>query len=59
MVRDGNARVTAFEPNGKIFIGDVSEGDLWFSPPPIRIPFKAWDLTDANSFWFFRRRDIF
>jgi len=28
----GNARVTVFEPNGKIFIGDVSEGDIWFSP---------------------------
>jgi len=29
---NGNARVTVFEPNGKIFIGDVSEGDLWFFP---------------------------
>jgi oxalate decarboxylase len=28
----GNARVTVFEPNGKIFIGDVGEGDLWFFP---------------------------
>jgi oxalate decarboxylase len=28
----GKARVTVFEPNGKIFIGDVSEGDLWFFP---------------------------
>ena len=28
----GNARITVFEPNGKIFIGDVSEGDLWFFP---------------------------
>ncbi len=28
----GNARVTVFEPNGRIFIGDVSEGDLWFFP---------------------------
>jgi oxalate decarboxylase len=28
----GNARVTVFEPNGKIFIGDVSAGDLWFFP---------------------------
>jgi oxalate decarboxylase len=28
----GNARVTVFEPNGKMFIGDVSEGDLWFFP---------------------------
>ena len=28
----GNARVSVFEPNGKMFIGDVSEGDLWFFP---------------------------
>ena len=28
----GNARVTVFEPNGKIFIGDVSAGDLWLFP---------------------------
>lgn len=28
----GNARVTVFEPNGSIFIGDVTEGDLWFFP---------------------------
>jgi oxalate decarboxylase len=28
----GNARVTVFEPDGHIFIGDVSEGDLWFFP---------------------------
>ena len=28
----GSARVTVFEPDGRIFIGDVSEGDLWFFP---------------------------
>jgi oxalate decarboxylase len=28
----GNARVTVFQPDGTIFIGDVSEGDLWFFP---------------------------
>jgi oxalate decarboxylase len=29
----GNARVTVFNPeDGTIFIGDVSEGDLWFFP---------------------------
>jgi oxalate decarboxylase len=28
----GNARISVFQPNGKIFIGDVSEGDLWFFP---------------------------
>jgi oxalate decarboxylase len=28
----GNARVTLFNPDGTIFIGDVAEGDLWFFP---------------------------
>ena len=28
----GNARITVFNPDGTIFIGDVTEGDLWFFP---------------------------
>jgi len=28
----GNARVTLMSPDGKMFIGDVSEGDLWMFP---------------------------
>jgi oxalate decarboxylase len=28
----GNARVTVMNPDGQIFIGDVSEGDLWIFP---------------------------
>jgi oxalate decarboxylase len=28
----GNARVTVMQPDGKMFIGDVSEGDLWIFP---------------------------
>src|SRR5262249_2704706 len=28
----GSARVTVFNPDGTIFIGDVGEGDLWFFP---------------------------
>jgi len=28
----GHARVTVFNPDGTIFIGDVGEGDLWFFP---------------------------
>jgi len=28
----GNARVTVLNPDGTIFIGDVTEGDLWFFP---------------------------
>src|ERR1700682_5579934 len=28
----GNARVTVLNPDGTMFIGDVSKGDLWFFP---------------------------
>lgn len=28
----GSARVTCFDQNGKIFIDDIKEGDLWFFP---------------------------
>src|SRR5258707_8544525 len=28
----GNARVTVMSPDGKMFIGDVGEGDLWLFP---------------------------
>jgi len=28
----GNARVTVMSPDGTIFVGDVSEGDLWIFP---------------------------
>jgi oxalate decarboxylase len=28
----GNARVTVLNPDGTIFIGDLSKGDLWFFP---------------------------
>src|ERR1700723_2207483 len=28
----GNARVTVMQPDGNMFIGDVSEGDLWLFP---------------------------
>jgi len=33
----GNARVTLLNPDGTIFIDDVSEGDLWYFPAAIRI----------------------
>jgi oxalate decarboxylase len=28
----GNARVTVMQPDGNMFVGDVSEGDLWIFP---------------------------
>jgi oxalate decarboxylase len=31
-VLSGNARVTVMTPHGKMFIGDVGEGDLWLFP---------------------------
>ena len=29
----GNVRITAVEPNGRAFVADVKQGDLWFFPP--------------------------
>jgi oxalate decarboxylase len=29
---DGNARITVFNPDGKVFIDDVAKGDLWYFP---------------------------
>ena len=31
----GNARITAIDLDGKSFVADVSEGDLWYFPPGI------------------------
>jgi oxalate decarboxylase len=31
----GNARITAVDQNGKSFVNDVSEGDLWLFPPGV------------------------
>jgi oxalate decarboxylase len=35
MVLYGSARITAIDADGKSFVADVSEGDLWFFPPGI------------------------
>jgi oxalate decarboxylase len=32
---NGSARITAVDPNGKSFVSDVGEGDLWLFPPGI------------------------
>ena len=32
---EGNARITAVDSNGKSFVNDVAEGDLWLFPPGI------------------------
>ena len=31
----GNARITAVDQNGRSFVNDVSEGDLWLFPPGV------------------------
>lgn len=32
---EGNARITAVDSNGKSFVNDVAQGDLWLFPPGI------------------------
>ena len=32
---NGNARITAVDQNGKSFVSDVGEGDLWLFPPGV------------------------
>ena len=49
----GNARVTVLNPDGTIFIDDVSKGDLWYFPRGFRIPFKVWGRGMAASFCLF------
>jgi len=47
----GSARITGVDSNGRAFVDDVSEGDLWLFPGGIPIPFKAWDRMVANFCW--------
>src|SRR5580765_2316029 len=46
----GNARVTIFNPDGTIFIGDVAEAISGSSPPATHIRFKGSGRMAANSF---------
>jgi oxalate decarboxylase len=38
----GNARVKVMNPDGNMFIGDVSEGDLWIFPQQSAFHSRAW-----------------
>ena len=49
---NGNARITAVDHEGKSFVSDVGEGDLWLFPPECRIRFRAWARTAAGSCWY-------
>ena len=48
----GHARVTVMSPDGKMFIGDVSEGDLWMFPAgfPHSIQGLSTDGADGTEF---------
>jgi oxalate decarboxylase len=44
----GSARITAIDPDGRNFIADVGEGDLWFFPAGI--PHSIQGLKDGCEF---------
>jgi oxalate decarboxylase len=45
----GRARITAVDEQGRTFIDDVGEGDLWNFPSVIRILFRAWRTAASSS----------
>lgn len=47
----GNARITAMNPDGSLFVDDVTEGDLWFFPKgiPHSIQGLDSDLPDGGT----------
>ncbi|MDX8288756.1 oxalate decarboxylase family bicupin [Metabacillus indicus] len=48
MMLVGRARITAVDQNGKNFIADVGEGDLWYFPPGI--PHSIQGLEEGCEF---------
>ncbi len=51
----GSARVTVMQPDGSIFIGDVSEGDLWIFPAGHPHSIQVSAQTAPNFYWSFLR----
>jgi oxalate decarboxylase len=45
----GNARITAVHNDGKNFIADVAEGDLWYFPAGIPHSIRGLRRMAANS----------
>ncbi len=45
---NGHARITAIDQNGRNFVDDVGEGDLWYFPPGI--PHSIQGLEDGCEF---------
>src|ERR1700741_169398 len=47
----GKARVTVMNPDGTMFIGDVSEGDLWIFPARFPHSIRDWARMAQSSSW--------
>lgn len=54
----GNARVTVMEPSGKIFIGDVSEGDTWIFPAGYPHSIQGLDPDGTEFLLVFNQGDF-
>ncbi len=55
----GKARVTVMSPDGKMYIADVGEGDLWIFPAVILIPSRdsiPMARNSCSSFFFTTRQ---
>ena len=48
----GNARITGVDTNGKSFVSDVGEGDLWLFPAGIPTRSKGSPRTGAGFCWY-------
>src|SRR5580658_5498922 len=57
-VLSGNARVTVFSPDGKIFIGDVGEGDLWIFPAGFPHSIQGLDPDGTEFLLVFNQGDF-
>jgi len=51
MMLYGNARVTLLNPDGTIFIDDVSKGDLWYFPAGYPHSIQGLGQTGASFCW--------
>src|ERR1700736_5732367 len=54
----GNARVTVMNPDGTMFIDDVSEGDLWIFPPAFPHSIQGLD-PDGTEFLLVFNQGLF
>ena len=45
----GRARITSVDQEGRNFIADIGQGDLWYFPQEFPIPFKGWNIANFCS----------